>query len=92
MWKEVVKWSKGKSQYVSIGLFFLWGILMSTLSGGIGTIWTIPILLLTHTVSGLGIYFGFLKDSSGKIGVLGIILNLLGMIYNLSIDMLSALL
>ena len=92
MWIEAVKWSKERSRYVSIGLFFLWGILMSTLSGGIGTIWTISILLLTHTVSGLGIYFGFLKDSSGKVGVLGVILNLLGMTYNLSIDMLFVLL
>ncbi len=59
---------------------------MSALSGGIGTIWSIPVLFLTHAVSGLGIYFGFLKDPSGKRGTLGIILNIVATIYNLSID------
>jgi len=61
---------------------------MSTLSGGMGTIWSIPILLLTHTVSGFGIYFGVLKDSDNKRGTIGIALNLLATVYNLSIDML----
>ncbi len=88
MWKEAVNWLRDKSQYTSVGLFFLWGILMSTLSWGIDTVWSIPVLLLTHTVSGLGIYFGILKDSFGKRGALGVVLNLLAMVYNLSIDML----
>ena len=88
MFKKIFGLSKEKSKYTSIGLFFLWGISMSTLSGSLETLWSIPVLLLTHSVSALGIYFGILKDRSGKRGVLGIALNILGMIYNLSIDML----
>jgi len=65
---------------------------MSVFSGGMGTIWSIPILLLTHVISGVGIYFGFLKDQSGKRSTLGIVLNAVGMIYNFSIDMLFVLL
>lgn len=61
---------------------------MSVLSGGMSTFWAIPIMLLTQTVSILGIYFGTLKDHSGKRGILGIILNVVAMIYNLSIDFL----
>ena len=92
MIEKIINWLRGKSTYTSIGLFFLWGILMSILSGGIGTFWSIPVLLTTHTVNGLGIYYGLLKDSSGKRGALGIVLNLVGMIYNLSIDFLYLLL
>ncbi len=88
MFKKIVGLLKEKSKYTSVGFFFLWGILMSTLSGSLETLWSIPVLLLTHSVSALGIYFGILKDRSGKRGVLGIALNILGMIYNLSIDML----
>lgn len=62
---------------------------MSTLSGAMGTFWGIPFLLLTHSTSILGIYFGIMKDKSGKGGNLGTALNILGMIYNLSIDILS---
>ena len=88
MRKGLINWLRERSQYVSIGFFFLWGLLLSIFSGGMGTIWTIPILLLTHAASGLGIYFGIFKNESGKRGILGITLNSLSMIYNLSIDML----
>lgn len=82
---DLLSWARNQSKRVSIGLFFLWGLMMSLLSVGIGRIWTIPILLLVTAVSVGGIYFGWLKDGKGKRGALGLALNGVAMIYNLSI-------
>ncbi len=86
MWKQLFEQSRAHSRAVSISAFFLWAIFMVFTSPAMGTFWATPVLAVAHLISAGGIYFGFVKDASGKRTALGVILSIVTMLYNLSFD------
>lgn len=80
------QWAKDNSGYVSVGAFFSWGILISLSAPAMVNWWALPILILAHLISAAGIYFGYLKNKEGRRSILGMILGMITMLYNLSLS------
>jgi len=88
MWETIWQWAKSNTSIVSVGSFFLWGLLIA-LGAPLMVTWLVwPILLLAHLISAMGIYFGYILNPEGKRSVLGMVLGIVTMLYNLSLDFL----
>ncbi|MDP3953206.1 MAG: hypothetical protein Q8P99_00045 [bacterium] len=86
MRKTLLQWINENPGYVSTVAFFLWGALIALSAPVMASWWALPILLVAYVISGAGIYFGYLKNKEGKRSVLGIVLGVVTMLYNLSLS------